>query len=108
MSIRFHNWWLGPRVEAKAKEIAPNPSHANWFENFPWTRLADVAPPAEEKTLVDIGTLKQSGPAGVRRLLGDGSFGGEYQKDDAEMAALWAVGGAETRNELEREWPIQY
>ena len=25
---------------AKARTIAPDPSHANWFENFPWTRLA--------------------------------------------------------------------
>lgn len=107
MSIRFHNWWLGPRVETKAREIAPNPSHANWFENFPWTRLADVAPPTEEKPLVDIGTLKQSGPAGVRELLGDGSFGGPYQQSDKDMTALWEVGVEETRNELEREWPIR-
>jgi creatinine amidohydrolase len=107
MSIRFHNWWLGPRVEAKAMAIAPNPSHANWFENFPWTRLADVPPPTDEKPLVDIGTLKQSGPAGVRELLGDGSFGGPYQQSDADMTALWDVGVEETRNELEREWPIR-
>ena len=107
MSIRFHNWWLGPRVEAKARGIAPNPSHANWFENFPWTRLADVAPPTEEKPLVDIGALKQSGPAGVRELLGDGSFGGPYQQSDKDMTALWEVGVEETRNELEREWSIR-
>ena len=107
MSIRFHNWWLGPRVEAKAREIAPDPSHANWFENYPWTRLANVAPPDEEKPLVDIGTLKQSGPVGVRELLGDGSFGGPFQQSDEDMAALWAVGVEETRNELERPWPIR-
>ena len=107
MSIRFHNWWLGPHVEAKAKEIAPNPSHANWFENFPWTRLADVAPPGKEKPMVDIGTLKQSGPVRVRELLGDGSFGGPYQQSDADMADVWAVGVEETRDELERPWPTQ-
>jgi creatinine amidohydrolase len=107
MSIRFHNWWLGPQVEAKAREIAPTPSHANWFENFPWTRLADVAPQNKKKPLVDIGTLKASGPAHVRELLGDGSFGGPYQQSDENMAALWAVGVKETRYELERPWPIQ-
>jgi len=107
MSIRFHDWWLGQQVQAKAREIAPNPSHANWFENFPWTRLADVSPPSEEKQPVDIATLKQSGPARVRELLGDGSFGGPFQQSDADMADLWAVGVEETRNELERPWPTQ-
>jgi len=107
MSIRFHNWWLGPRVGAKAREISPNPSHANWFENFPWTRLAGVSMPSDEKPMADIDSLKQSAPAKVRELLGDGCFGGPYQRSDAEMADVWAIGVQETRNELEREWPIQ-
>ena len=38
----FHSWWSSERVVAAAKEIDPEPSHANWFENFPWTRLAGV------------------------------------------------------------------
>jgi creatinine amidohydrolase len=104
-SLKFHNWWTGPRVIAEAKEIAPNPSHANWFENFPWTRLANVSLPQQEKPPVDIARLKLSGPAEARRLLGDGSFGGAYQQSDADMAELWAVGVAETRDELERPWP---
>ena len=105
MSIRFFDWWLGPRVQAKAREIANNPSHANWFENFPWTRLADVSLPSGERPLVDISSLKQSGPARVRELLGNGSFGGAYQQSDADMTDLWAIGVEETREELERPWP---
>jgi creatinine amidohydrolase len=105
MSLKFHNWWTGPRVMAKAKEIAHNPSHANWFENFPWTRLAGVSLPSGEKPMVDIARLKLSGPAQVRQLLGDGSFGDAYQKSDVDMTALWTIGVDETRGELEREWP---
>jgi creatinine amidohydrolase len=108
MAIRFHNWWLGANVEAKANEIAPHPSHANWYENFPWTRLANVSMPIGEKPIVDYDTLRGSGPARVRELLEDGSFGGQYQKSDDEMEALWAVGVQETRKELERPWANQY
>jgi creatinine amidohydrolase len=108
MAIRFHDWWLGARVKAKASEIAPHPAHANWYENFPWTRLTGVSMPAAEKPVVDIATLKQSGPARVRQLLGDGSFGGAYQQSDEDMRQLWAVGVEETRAELERPWANQY
>jgi creatinine amidohydrolase len=107
MSLKFHNWWTGPRVMSKAKEIAPDPSHANWFENFPWTRLANVSSPSDEKAMADVTRLKLSGPAQVRELLRDGSFGGAYQMSDADMTDLWAVGVEETRAELERPWPIQ-
>jgi creatinine amidohydrolase len=107
MSLKFHNWWNGPQVMVKAKEIAPHPSHANWFENFPWTRLAGVSILDTEKAIVDVGQLKLSGPARVRELLGDGSFGGAYQMSDSAMNELWAVGVAETRDELDRAWPIQ-
>lgn len=105
LAVKFHNWWLGPRVAEKAREIAPHPSHANWFENFPWTRLAGAAPPAGEKPVVDAARLKVTGPEEARALLGDGSFGGRYQVDDDAMAELWAVGVEETRAELERGWP---
>jgi creatinine amidohydrolase len=102
MSLRFHDWWLGPRVLARAKEIAEFPSHANWYENFPWTRLADVAVPAAQKPPVDVTTIKQSSPGRARELLGDGSFGG-----DETMIELWTVGVEEVRSELEKPWPNQ-
>jgi creatinine amidohydrolase len=106
LSIKFHNWWTAPRTIAKAKAIAPNPSHANWFENFPWTRLADVTMPAD-KPMVDLKQLNLSSPVGARVLLGDGCFGGAYQRPDADMNALWAAGVEETREELEHGWPVK-
>lgn len=104
MSLRLHNWWAGPRVIAKARGIAPHPSHANWFENFPWTRLAGISLPTHDKPLVDGDRVKQIGPDRARQFLGDGSFGGAYQVGDAEMLELWMVGVEETRAELERSW----
>lgn len=105
LSLKFHNWWRGPAVMSKATEIAPNPSHANWFENFPWTRLTDVALTSKEKPMVDVARLNLSGPEQVRELLGDGSFGGAYQMPDADMDELWAVGVEEVRHALEHGWP---
>ena len=46
--MKFHNWWNAPRTWAKVMGIDPIVSHASWMENFPWTRLAGVALPAEQ------------------------------------------------------------
>jgi creatinine amidohydrolase len=45
LSIRFHNWWNAPATWAKAQAIEPEGSHANWMENFPLTRLGNIASP---------------------------------------------------------------
>ena len=49
----FHSWWSSERVQAAAREVDPEPSHANWFENFPWTRLEGVELPEERKPALD-------------------------------------------------------
>jgi len=105
LSIKFHNWWSAPATWARAQAIDPSASHANWMENFPWTRLANVAAPAAVKGGIDMGLMRASNPAEVRALLGDGSFGGPYQKDDATMQALWDTGVGEVRAAIEGPWP---
>jgi creatinine amidohydrolase len=54
--------------------------------------------------MADFERLKDRDAQGVRALLGDGNYGGYYQRSDAEMQALWAVGVAETRAQLEGDW----
>src|SRR5215212_7179033 len=80
MSIKFHNWWSAPRTWAEVQAIDTSGSHANWMENFPWTRLANVAHLSEPKTPPDRELLRISSPEEARRILGNGSFGGDYQK----------------------------
>jgi creatinine amidohydrolase len=46
--------------------------------------------------MVDFGLLKASPPRDGRALVGDGSFGGEWQKDDETMLALWETCVAKT------------
>ncbi|MDP2085717.1 MAG: creatininase family protein, partial [Gemmobacter sp.] len=102
--VRFHNWWNAPKTWAKVQEIDPQASHASWMENFPWTRLPGRVLPDQRKPMVDFDRLKDRGPAGVRALLGDGNYGGYYQRPDADMQALWETGVAETRALMEGDW----
>ncbi|MEM6889880.1 MAG: creatininase family protein [Pseudomonadota bacterium] len=105
MSIKFHNWWNAPQTWAKIQSIDTTGSHANWMENFPWTRLAHAPAPEGGKQGVDMALIRASSPAQTRALLGDGSFGGPWQRSDKDMQAIWEVGVSETRAALEGPWP---
>jgi creatinine amidohydrolase len=102
--IKFHSWWNAPRTIEKVKSIDPVASHASWMESFPWTRVAGAAPPAEPKAMVDWARVSRLDPSGIRHGLGDGNFGGLYQRSDTDMAALWDAAVAETRALLEGAW----
>mgnify|MGYP001797059450 CR=1 FL=1 len=104
MAIKFHNWWQAPKTWAKVQEIDPDASHAAWMENFPWTRLPHAPVPNHKKPMVDFDRMRVMGPQAVRDLLGDGEFGGEYQKPADDMLALWDVAVSETRALLEGPW----
>jgi creatinine amidohydrolase len=99
-----HDWWIAPRTRAKVQAIDPVASHASWMENFPWTRIAGVTMPTGRKPMTDLERLRLLGPVEVQETLGDGNFGGLYQRADAEMAELWTVAVEETREQLEGGW----
>ncbi|GAB4575558.1 MAG: hypothetical protein Kow0077_27620 [Anaerolineae bacterium] len=83
--VIWHNWWQGSAVQQIAAEFGAASDHANWLENFPFTRVAES--PAAAKTM----------PAGwdgkhlTREMLTDGSFGGPYQAPDALMHRLFSL-----------------
>jgi creatinine amidohydrolase len=99
----FHNWWVGPKTWAVVESTGKG-SHASWMENFPWTRLEGVELPDEEKPMLDEVAYRVVGPDGLRDLIGDGSFGGLYQRDDEEMLRIWQTGVEEVRELLESGW----
>lgn len=103
-AVRFHNWWNAPKTLAKVQEIDPVASHASWMENFAWTRLPGVVQPDQQKPMVDFDKMRVQDPEGVRAMLGDGNFGGYYQRDDAEMQAIWDIAVAETRELMSGDW----
>src|SRR6266571_5199796 len=79
--VRYHDWWDSPRVSGVVREIDPEGSHASWMENFPWTRLPGVELPSEPKASA---LTAVHDPAELRRIVGDGSFGGAYQHADED------------------------
>jgi creatinine amidohydrolase len=95
--VRWHNWWSAPQTMAKVRETDPVASHASWMENFAWTRLPGVELPTGRKPMIDTERMRSVPPAQAREILGDGNFGGVYQRPDAEMQAIWDVAVAETR-----------
>lgn len=104
VTVRFHNWWSAPKTWAKVKEIDPVASHASWMENFPWTRLDGVPLPTEMKPIFDTAMKSVLDPAAFKEAIGDGNYGGVYQRPDEEMMAIWEVAVAEAREALEEGW----
>jgi len=102
--IKFHNWWNAPKVWAQVQAIDPVASHASWMENFPWTRLAKVSLPAEQKPMSDSEKLRRLDPKSLREYLNDGNYGGLYQRDDEEMMKIWYTAVEETRELLCEDW----
>jgi len=103
-TVRFHNWWNAPQTMAAVQAVDPLASHASWMENFPWTRLPGIDMPDLRKPMTDLERLRLRDPAGARAMLGDGNFGGLYQRPDDEMLAIWAVAVQETRSLIEGPW----
>lgn len=104
VQVKWHNWWNAPKALAKVQAIDSNASHASWMENFPWTRLAGVAMPGTRKPMMQVDRFQQLDPAAKMDMLGDGNFGGLYQRSDDDMLALWQVAVEETRALIAGGW----
>ena len=72
--------------------------HANWGENYPFTRVGDV--PAGSESAVNLELLDEGKT--TRDVLGDGSFGGPYQVDDDLMEAMLGVSSPMWSNDCAR------
>ena len=95
--IVVHDWWAAPKTQAVVRAMDPDSSHASWMENFPWTRLAGVKMPKEHKRPTPRGS---EDPRQVRAAIGDGSFGGDYERPDDDVMRIWRAGVEETREVL--------
>jgi creatinine amidohydrolase len=100
----WHNWWKGPRTWEVVQSIDADASHASWLENFPWTRLAGIDQPQHRKPMADLSIVLEASPAHVREELGDGSFGGLYERPDADVLRVWRAGVEEVRDLIETGW----
>lgn len=104
ITVKWHNWWNAPKTAAAVANIEAVASHASWMENFPWTRLPNLKLPEGQKSMIDLARMRMMDAAGVRAYIGDGNYGGVYQKPDEQMLQMWRVGVDETREALEGPW----
>ncbi|MGH7763793.1 MAG: creatininase family protein [Candidatus Dormibacteraceae bacterium] len=96
-AVVVHDWWKAPKTSRVVHEIDPDASHASWMENFPWTRLTGVElPPGKKRPAPRL----SDEPAQVRASLGEGSFGGFWQRSDEDVMRIWRAGVEETREVL--------
>jgi len=100
--VLWHEVWDGPPDELAAA-IDPDYDHASWSENFPWTRLPGVEPPAERKEPITQPRWRRAKE--LREALGDGSFGGPYQLPDDDVLRVWTAAVQQLRERLEFGWP---
>ncbi len=84
--IAWYDWWDEQAALGFAAEHDLVGDHANWCENYPFTRVAEV--PAGSKTPVNLELLDEGKPP--RGVLGDGSFGGPYEVADDLMQRMFA------------------
>ncbi len=85
--FELFQWWTHPDVVQAGDALGLTQRHANWSENFPFTRVGPV--PAGEKPMVDLS--RTASAAATRAALGDGSYGGAYQASDQAMATFFAA-----------------
>jgi creatinine amidohydrolase len=98
-AVVWHELWEG-RPDEIAAEIDPDYDHASWSENFPWTRLPGVVMPGQRKPPVE--WPENGNPETWRVALGDGSFGGLYQRSSEDEGRLWEAAVQAIRERLER------
>jgi creatinine amidohydrolase len=97
-AVMWHELWEG-RPDEIAAAIDAQYDHASWSENFPWTRLPGVAVPTTRKPSVV--WPANGNPTTWREALGDGSFGGLYQRVPEDEDRLWHAAVEAIRSRLE-------
>ena len=104
VTLRWHDWWSAADTTAVIHSIDPDASHASWMEGFAWTRVDGIEVPRGHKDPVDLSDRDELGPEALRKRLGDGCFGGDYERPEEDSAKVWSVAVVETRRQIEEGW----
>jgi len=63
-----------------------------------------VGMPQVQRPMVDHAKVRVLDPVALREYLGDGNYGGLYQRPDEDLLAIWQVAVDETRALLTGGW----
>lgn len=85
--FELFQWWTHPDVVKAGDALGLSQRHANWSENFPFTRVGSV--PAGDKPAVSLS--RTASAAATRAGLGDGNYGGAYEASDEAMGRFLAA-----------------
>jgi len=101
LRVDLQAWWESAKVEAVLKQHGLKVFHAGGVEAFPVNRVAPL-PEGAKPEVPDHGILA---PAELRRLAGDGVFGGPYVLADSVYDELLEAAVVDTVERLERLRP---
>lgn len=87
LQLRWYDWWLSHSVEEVALKHGIKPSHANWLEAFPFTKVGDL--PEGSKVSPYVPGIMNAATA--REVYGDGSFGGPYEASEQVLDEMFAA-----------------
>jgi creatinine amidohydrolase len=86
MRTAWYSWWTAHSVEEVAARHGLKPSHANWLEDFPFTRVG----PLPEGQKNGVPAFRGIANASMtREIYGDGVFGGTYQSSPSVMQDIF-------------------
>ncbi len=87
--VEWYDWWRENAVKHFENEIGLTVDHANWGENFPFTRVADLPQEVLQtaKPRINLELLEEG--ESMREVAGDGCYGGVYQISDELMMQLY-------------------
>jgi len=86
LEIRWYAWWTTKTVADIAKKHDLEPEHANWLEAFDFNRVSDL--PKEAKPISKNSETLLNKKA-ARKKYEDGSFGGDYEVDQAVLKEMF-------------------
>ena len=83
--VLWFDWWRSESAQNFAAARNLQIDHANWSESFPFNRVAEA--PRTPKEPINSDYI--DGRFAAREALGDGSYGGPYEIEDAQMYMLF-------------------
>ena len=87
IKLAWYEWWKAPNVSAVAENHHLKSFHAGWIEAFPFVRTSAI--PDGEKTPFVTDMILNS--ESVKKVIGDGVYGGPYKVDDAIMTEVFTA-----------------
>jgi creatinine amidohydrolase len=104
LTLKFREWYLMPKTYQRINELGSTSwDHASWLESFHW--INQVAPiPDKTKELVVDEDFYTLSPEEIRKVVGDGVFGGKYVESEEVMRDLFETCVSELEEVLADGW----